>query len=40
MQALERIHMEETSVEEILRQYQGEEPVKQDEGEGLEKVEG
>lgn len=31
--------MEETSVEEILKQYQGEQPENQDEGEGLEKVE-
>lgn len=31
--------MEETSVEEILKQYQGEQPENQDEGVNLEKVE-
>lgn len=31
--------MEETSVEEILKQYQGEQPENQDEGINLEKVE-
>lgn len=31
--------MEETSVEEILKQYQGEQPENQDDGVNLEKVE-